>query len=361
MPVDLRSVRRAIEERNLPWTAGTTSVSELPEQEQRAHLGLRPREGALEAGRHAIEAANTLQALAAPRFGAPPAVDWRSNGGNWVTPIRDQQSCGACVSFATLATVESRIRQSCRNATLDIDLAEAYLFYCGCGNCCDTGWDFAPALDFCKNTGFSREADFPYTPADQPCRSSAPILGKITAWVQVLAIAERKAYLADRGPMVGGLAVYNDFFAYRSGVYRRTSNELAGYHAVSIIGYDDTQQCWICKNSWGPGWGDSGFFRMGYGEAEMDTSFAFYGLTVDCPQPAPPPVDDCQQFAQILVRVLATARTNRELRLCLCRYICRGRRNTNCSPAVLRLVNTVAQILQRCPQFRAAFCDRLGC
>jgi hypothetical protein len=40
---------------------------------------------------------------------------------------------------------------------------------------------------------------------------------------------------------------------------------------VTIVGYDDGQQCWICKNSWGPGWGESGFFRIGYGECGIDT------------------------------------------------------------------------------------------
>jgi hypothetical protein len=28
------------------------------------------------------------------------------------------------------------------------------------------------------------------------------------------------------------------------------------------VGYDDVQECWICKNSWGASWGDRGFFLI---------------------------------------------------------------------------------------------------
>jgi hypothetical protein len=37
-----------------------------------------------------------------------------------------------------------------------------------------------------------------------------------------------------------------------------------------VVGYDDVAQCWICKNSWGAGWGDHGFVRIGYGECGLD-------------------------------------------------------------------------------------------
>jgi C1A family cysteine protease len=30
------------------------------------------------------------------------------------------------------------------------------------------------------------------------------------------------------------------------------------------VGYDDTQQKFICRNSWGSGWGQKGYFTMPY-------------------------------------------------------------------------------------------------
>lgn len=53
--------------------------------------------------------------------------------------------------------------------------------------------------------------------------------------------------------------VFNDFFYYNSGIYEHVSGEVAGGHAVAIIGYDNINACWICKNSWGNKWGKTDF------------------------------------------------------------------------------------------------------
>ena len=29
-------------------------------------------------------------------------------------------------------------------------------------------------------------------------------------------------------------------------------------HGVTIVGYNDDYEYWICKNSWGKGWGENG-------------------------------------------------------------------------------------------------------
>jgi C1A family cysteine protease len=77
------------------------------------------------------------------------------------------------------------------------------------------------------------------------------------------------------------MAVYNDFFGYSSGVYvKSSSTSLAGYHCITVVGYDDNQQCWILKNSWGPGWGDGGFVRVRYNQPQLliDTDWMFYSV-----------------------------------------------------------------------------------
>ena len=45
--------------------------------------------------------------MAAPKL--PSKIDWRDHGGNFVTPVRDQQFYGSCVAFGTLAVLESMI------------------------------------------------------------------------------------------------------------------------------------------------------------------------------------------------------------------------------------------------------------
>jgi len=71
--------------------------------------------------------------------------------------------------------------------------------------------------------------------------------------------------------MVTCFTVYNDFFAYSSGTYSPdTSSGVAGGHCVSVVGYSDPGKFWICKNSWGTGWGESGFFCIAYGVCGID-------------------------------------------------------------------------------------------
>ena len=47
-----------------------------------------------------------------------------------------------------------------------------------------------------------------------------------------------------------------------------------------MIGYDDSKTCWIAKNSWGTGWGESGFFHIAYGECGIDSKVLFYAPEV---------------------------------------------------------------------------------
>ena len=39
---------------------------------------------------------------------------------------------------------------------------------------------------------------------------------------------------------------------------------IVGGHAVVAVGYDDSDRVFICRNSWGEGWGDAGYFYMPY-------------------------------------------------------------------------------------------------
>jgi C1A family cysteine protease len=65
--------------------------------------------------------------------------------------------------------------------------------------------------------------------------------------------------------MIACMAIYRDFFGYKDGVYRHVTGDLAGYHAISCIGYSEEEECWICKNSWNTDWGNQGFFKIAYG------------------------------------------------------------------------------------------------
>jgi len=55
-------------------------------------------------------------------------------------------------------------------------------------------------------------------------------------------------------------------------VENSVENPVVGGHEVLIIGYDDEAQRFLAENSWGPGWGDGGFFGIPY---------SYIGSTID--------------------------------------------------------------------------------
>jgi C1A family cysteine protease len=270
------------------WQAGVTSLSQLSEMEKRMRLGYEPAGHELSLEQREQSSRINLEvfkssAVKGEAYGYPNAYDLRTGG--FVTPIQNQGSCGSCVSFGAVATVESTLRVIRNNPSLAIDLSEAQLFYCYAraqGRTCGNGWWMAPAMDSFKS-GVADEACYPYTAADQNCSNLCSDWQnravKISGWHEITAAADMKTWLSTRGSLAACFTVYNDFFSYSGGVYRHVSGAVAGGHCVSVVGYNDVEGYWICKNSWGTGWGESGFFKIAYGECGLDaTMWAVDGI-----------------------------------------------------------------------------------
>ncbi|XP_018020798.1 cathepsin B [Hyalella azteca] len=76
--------------------------------------------------------------------------------------------------------------------------------------------------------------------------------------------------LFEKGPITVAFEVYEDFFNYKSGVYKHVSGSYAGGHAVKCLGYgvQDVLPYYLCANSWDYDWGDGGFFKIAMSEIE---------------------------------------------------------------------------------------------
>jgi C1A family cysteine protease len=69
--------------------------------------------------------------------------------------------------------------------------------------------------------------------------------------------------------IVGGIMVYEKMEsdeAAETGIVHVPSptESFLGGHAILIVGWDDARRAWRVRNSWGPAWGDHGYFWLDY-------------------------------------------------------------------------------------------------
>jgi len=92
---------------------------------------------------------------------------------------------------------------------------------------------------------------------------------KITSYHRIITLDEMRTCLAEGFPFVFGFTVYESFESQKvskTGIVdlpKRGERALGG-HAVMAVGYDDTQQRFLVRNSWGEDWGMKGYFTMPY-------------------------------------------------------------------------------------------------
>ncbi len=253
------------------WQAGSSWVSELSVVEQKRLLG-----GTVPETRD--ESFSVHSTESPPMAGLPAVFDWRDNlGENWMTPVKNQANCGSCAAFASAGCIEAVIRIARNDAALDIDLSEQQIFSC-CNGDCATGLYMGAAFNYFRDTGVVDEECLPYTQVDDNCDKLCSDweerVETIESWELLCQYdMDSEALKAEvmEQPVACYLEVYGDFMSYKSGIYEHVTGNLMGGHFVVVVGWNEAENYWICKNSWGLGWGEDGYFRIRTGETLIGT------------------------------------------------------------------------------------------
>lgn len=337
MPIDLTILQKAIRDGGHKWMARVPPATErhglgrLPVDGAKKELAinvarqflmarvriapLAPAERAADerlgpARLHVRDLATTVSVATAAAT-IPNDMDWRTRG--IIGPVEDQGWCGSCVSFCTTGLVAAMAWLELGLRDLTLSAADQHFCSSHGANC--GGWNEADALDQIKTRGVVAEEVLPYMsafdsppmgdPNDNPdhlwlayCRAQVNRnerryrISEYSAWpssMPGIPFDARKYYLANFGPMAMGFTVYEDFDNYGGGVFNHVTGKSRGGHCVMVVGYSDTNQAWICRNSWGTGFGGSshadgtggGFFMIAYGDSNIDDTFyACHGVLV---------------------------------------------------------------------------------
>lgn len=139
----------------------------------------------------------------------------------------------------------------------------------------DAGAILRDGLKCVANQGVCEETMWPYDvskftirPTDD-CYTEA-LYHQVVSYRAVQQTPDQmKGCLAEGYPFVFGFAVYESFESEkvtRTGVVPMPGRreQMLGGHAVLAVGYDDEKQWGIIRNSWGPNWGDHGYFYLPY-------------------------------------------------------------------------------------------------
>ena len=269
---ELEQINRAITEKGANWIAAENWVTKLSPEERKRLCGsfLEPPDPSQE------------KLLSIPLIhNLPPVFDWRDNNGNWVTPVKNQGNCGSCWDFSAVGQVEAWWKIHHSKLDSMIDLSEQFVLSCSNGSC--DGWFLDLALEFISSTGVPTEACFEYKADDTiPCSDACsdweseaikiPGWGYITLEEDIIDNIKSAVY---RHPVSAAFTAYEDFDYYAGGVYEYVWGDVGTGHAILIVGWNDEEQSWICKNSWSPRWGEQGYFRIKWSNCGIGSNMPF--------------------------------------------------------------------------------------
>mmetsp|Transcript_3277 Transcript_3277/g.9745 ORF Transcript_3277/g.9745 Transcript_3277/m.9745 type:complete len:331 (+) Transcript_3277:3-995(+) len=209
----------------------------------------------------------------------PEALDWRQKIlAPW--PVKNQAHCGSCWTFSTVGSMEAHVYLkygAMKNLSEQqlVDCAGAFHNH-GCN-----GGLPSQAFEYIHFAGgLDTEAVYPYVgKTGKTCAYDKQGVAKVSAINNITAYDEAAllAAVGSRGPVSIAFQVSADFRFYKKGVYDGVCKASPSdvNHAVVAVGYgvspadggrEGGKPFFIVRNSWGPTWGEEGYFRIARGK-----------------------------------------------------------------------------------------------
>lgn len=250
----------------------------------------------------------------------PVYFDWRTKEPRSVSPILDQGNCGSSWAFSSTSVASDRIAVQSNQWNRLVRLSPQQILSCnrdqaqqGCsGGHLDRAWWYIWKVGAVEDTCYPYKSGV--SMKAEPCLLSRTSIrpgtqvkcppGANTQSSMVYQTSppyripsnekEIMKEITDNGPVQATMEVKEDFYMYKTGIYRHSlpasllppNHQPSGFHSVKIVGWGEEyihghrHKYWICANSWGSSWGENGYFRIVRGTNECEIESFIVGVWI---------------------------------------------------------------------------------
>lgn len=245
---------KTIQEHNakgLSWTLGVNEYTDWTDEEYSKLLGLK----------NFRNQNSALPVAKIPQASNDKDIDWRDVPG-YVGAVKNQLKCGSCWSFSATGAMEASYFKKYGKTVI---LSEKHVVDCDhFSHGCNGGLQENAFVHWMR-FGPITEDSYPYQPVDGPCREKQ-IGAELPELPMAFRVDEGDNFLYDaltHQPVAISIRAENDPFRhYTGGIIDGPDCGTDIDHAVLLVGYNQKDQYWIVKNSWGSGWGENGYVRI---------------------------------------------------------------------------------------------------